>query len=419
MSQHDSRVDRRQFVSGMLAGGVGLIAATGCEPRVGTEGPLPTGASGGPPWVAEVRQAAPNDSPYRGPNVIVVRFGGGARRRETIDPKYSYSPFLCHEFANRGTMFPQMTIDSLAGVETSHGQGTLYILTGKYERYEDVKNGFLKARFESKVPTIFEYLRKTFAVPEHQTLIINGEDRTDEEFYTFSNHHLFGAHYRSNVLSLYRYKTYLLRRRIELGQVDDEGLRAAKRQLARLEALDYRRQNDAGQSAEIAAFWEQWRLYYGESGLVNPRGDRVLTELATRALRALRPKLMMINYNDCDYVHWGNISHYTRAISIMDLGLRQVVEAVDSDPEYRDNTVIVVVPDCGRDSNPAMAVPCQHHFGGRSSHEIFALLVGPGIDRGRIVDRPTDQISLAATIGQVMGFETSYAEGPVLSEAFA
>ena len=92
--------------------------------------------------------------------------------------------------------------------------------------------------------------------------------------------------------------------------------------------------------------------------------------------------------------------------------------AVEAEPEYRDNTVFVVVPDCGRDSNPAMAVPCQHHFNSRSSHEIFALLVGPGIDRGRVVDRQVDQISLAATLGQVMGFKTSFAEGSVLSEAF-
>jgi hypothetical protein len=415
----DSSLDRRQFVTGVMGGAAGLIMTSGCEPRVGTQGPLPTGASAGGPWVPPASGDASGESAYRGPHVVVIRFGGGARRRETIDPQYSYSPFLCHEFAHRGTLFPKMTIDSLAGVETSHGQGTLYILTGKYERFTDVKNGFLKARFEAKVPTIFEYLRKSFNVPEHQTLIVNGEDRTDEEFYTFSNHHLFGAHYRSNVLSLYRFKTYLLRRRIETGQVADEELRAAKRELARLEALDYRRQGDAGQSAEIAAFWEDWRQYYGESGLVNPRGDRVLTELAIRALRQLRPKLMMINYNDCDYVHWGNISHYTRAISIMDLGLKQLVETIEADPEYRDNTVFVVVPDCGRDSNPGMAVPCQHHFGGRSSHEIFALLVGPGIDRGRVVDRPTDQISLAATVGQVMGFEASHAEGSILAEAFA
>src|SRR5580765_4905838 len=72
--------------------------------------------------------------PYRGPNVILIRFGGGARRRETIDPEHTYAPFLCHELSRRGVLFKNMEIDSFTpslGVDTSHGQGTLYLLTGK------------------------------------------------------------------------------------------------------------------------------------------------------------------------------------------------------------------------------------------------------------------------------------------------
>jgi hypothetical protein len=95
------------------------------------------------------------------------------------------------------------------------------------------------------------------------------------------------------------------------------------------------------------------------------------------------------------------------------------VATVDADDEYRDNTVFVIVPDCGRDSNPFAPVPCQHHFGSRSSHEIFALLFGPGIARGQVVDRPVDQIDLAATVGQIMGFNAECADGSPLEEAIA
>src|SRR5438445_261605 len=83
---------------------------------------------------------------------------------------------------------PKMEIDSftpMVGVDTSHGQGTLYIITGKYEKYQDVTHKFLSERFASKVPTLFEYLRKSYEIAEHETLIVNGEDRSNEEFYTF------------------------------------------------------------------------------------------------------------------------------------------------------------------------------------------------------------------------------------------
>jgi hypothetical protein len=366
--------------------------------------------------------AAPAKPLYRGPKVILVRFGGGARRRETIEPQTTYAPFLRHELAKRGTLFTRMAIDSFTptvGVDTSHGQGTLYLITGKYEKYHDIKHKFLAERFAPNVPTIFEYLRKTYDVPDHQTLIVNGEDRSNEEFYTFSNHHLYGINYRSNTLSLYRYKTYLLRRSIAEGKWSGKELDKKQKELAKLEAVDYRNAEPNGQGPELVRFWDRWRAYYGESGLVNPRGDRLLAELAIRAIKQLRPALLMVNYQDCDYVHWGNLTHYTRAISIMDDGLKQLVAAVEADAEYRDNTIFVVVPDCGRDNNPLADVPCQHHFNSRSAHEIFALLAGPGVRRGVVVDKATDQISVAGTIARLMGFRAEHAESRILEDAIA
>jgi hypothetical protein len=304
-------------------------------------------------------------------------------------------------------------IESQKDIVTSHGQGTLYILTGKYDRYEDISSKPFSDRFEAKVPTIFEYFRRKFAVPSHQALIVNGEDRINEEFYTFSNHHVYGIRYRSTVLSLYRFKTYLLRKDIAEGRYVGPELQQKQHELQQMETRDYRAENQRIVAVpEIDRFWEKWREYYGRSGLVNPRGDRLLTTLSLWAIRELRPKLMMINYQDPDYVHWGPRQFYTRAISVIDEGVRELHTAVQADEQYRDNTVFVVVPDCGRDSNRAMPVPYQHHFNSRSAHQIFALIAGPRrlIPHERIaVDRPQQQIYVAKTIGEIMGFETPHA----------
>jgi hypothetical protein len=363
------------------------------------------------------------------PRVILVRFGGGVRRLETIqDAEHTYCPFVYHELfkRQRGMLFSNVQIDS--PWTTSHGQGTLYILTGKYAHYHDVFNQPLADRFVPVVPTLFEYLRRTYVVPEHQALIINGEDRVNEEFYTFSNHHLFGVQYSSTVLSLYRFKTFLLRDELANPNLPAHERREKERLLAQMASKDYRQADRTVVSPELDQFWRGWREYYGRTGLVNPRGDRLLTALALRALRELRPRLMMINYQDPDYVHWGNRQFYTRAISIIDEGIREIYSAVQADREYRDNTVFVIVPDCGRDSNRAMPVPYQHHFNTRSAREIFALFSGPGIARatlqgGRVlaVDRSCQQAGVAATVGRIMGFRTPLADpgARTLQEAFA
>ena len=123
--------------------------------------------------------------------------------------------------------------------------------------------------------------------------------------------------------------------------------------LAELQAADERSFVPEQSRRRSRTFWADWRAHYGDDGFKNPRGDRLLTELALWAIRDLKPRLMMINYQDPDYVHWGNASHYTRAIAVIDDGIRQVVEALDRDDHYANNTVVVITPDCGRDANPS------------------------------------------------------------------
>ena len=388
-------MDRRTFISRALGG----FAALHVRPR----GAL----------------AQPRVPGYEGPNVIIVRFGGGCRRQETILADDTYSPYLRHVLAERGTLFSGMEMSASQEVETGHGQGTLNILTGRYDRHKDVDGLFLGERFEAKSPTLFELMRKSYAVPEHQTLVVDGEDRVDEGFYAFSNRHLFGVEYRARVLSPYRYRTHLLRQRLAEAPVPDDDSSRAQQEIAKMAGADASHQDTYVESPAIARFWDTWRGRYDDTASVSPRGDQLLTELSVRAMRHLRPKLMMVNYCDCDYVHWGALSHYTHGIAIMDQGLRRLVEAADADEAYRDNTVFVVVPDCGRDDNPSMAVPCQHHANTRSAREIFALVVGPGIAPGVWIDDVTDQISVAPTVAALMGVEAPDAEGAALEPAFA
>ena len=136
----------------------------------------------------------------------------------------------------------------------------MYLITGKYEklqgvsfdedfrrRYPGTKPQPLDDRFESKVPTLFEYFRKAFRVPPQQTLIVNSEDRKSEEFYTYSTHLGYGVNYKSEVLSLYRFKTWLLRRDLAAGKYAGKERKEQEKKLAELEKVDFRREEAAGE----------------------------------------------------------------------------------------------------------------------------------------------------------------------------
>ncbi len=354
---------------------------------------------------------------YKGPNVIVIRYGGGVRRRETIAPETSFSPFMLNQMIPQGTLYNNMSIAELPNNETDHAQGTVNIMTGRYFGYtthqEDVSGNFLRP----SVPSIFEYLRENYALQAHEALIINGEDRAQDDGFHMHLHEEFGPTYRPELLSPTRFQAFMLQLKLE------ENSLSVERREELLNTLSEVRKNSPEflrpeeYSSEIQNFWRKWRSYYGDDHLKHPRGDRQTTELALWSIRYLRPKLMLINYQDPDYVHFGIKSHYTRAISIIDQGIQSLVGACENDPFYRDNTVFIIVPDCGRDSNPLMDVPFQHHFNSRSSHEIFAVLYGSGIAQNRVVNTPSDQTDIAPTIAALMGFKATQSEGEILKEA--
>ena len=379
-------MDRRSFTLGSLGLATSLLAA-------------PTRAQNG----------------YSGPNVILVRFGGGVRRAETIGETTTWAPYLRHVLAARGTFIPDLRIDRLDGVNTSHAEGTLNLLTGRYLAYRAL-SGVFSDRLEPTEPTLFEYLRQAFAIPAHQVLLINGEDRPQEEFFTVGTGDHYGVAFRSEMLSLHRYKLYRTAMQLEEARLPEDLLLQIQSEREALLAKDLRG-TASDVSPELAAFWARWRERYGDSGLKNPRGDRLLTELSVRALAELQPRFLMVNYQDPDYVHWGNPSHYTRAIAIIDEGLQRLVAAADADPFYRDNTIFVITPDCGRDANPLAEVPFQHHFNSRSAHETWSVIFGAGIGRG-VVDRPVDQSAVAPTIAAAMGLRADRAEGRALEEIF-
>ena len=91
-------VDRRRFLY-QAAAGVGALSAglaASADDRARQVAVLPQ--SPGP-----MKDETPERRlPYRGPNVILIRFGGGVRRLETIfSPDNTYCPFVYHELVKK------------------------------------------------------------------------------------------------------------------------------------------------------------------------------------------------------------------------------------------------------------------------------------------------------------------------------
>jgi len=59
----------------------------------------------------------------------------------------------------------------------------------------------------------------------------------------------------------------------------------------------------------------------------------------------------------------------------------------------------------------------QHHrTGDASSHTTWMMALGPGFREGLIVDRATDCTSLVPTLGSLLGFSPTLAQGKAIEE---
>ena len=126
--------------------------------------------------------------------------------------------------------------------------------------------------------------------------------------------------------------------------------------------------------------------FYGNH-FKNSPAARLLTELALWSLD-LQPRLMMttIRTRMCEPA-----SHYTRAIAVSRYPPRHLPLS-----EQHDQSRL-------RPRQPAESV--LGHCHARAAHEV------PGVAKGRVYDRAIDQISIAATLAEVMGVRAERAEG--------
>jgi hypothetical protein len=135
-------------------------------------------------------------------------------------------------------------------------------------------------------------------------------------------------------------------------------------------------------------------------------------------MRQFAPSLLWITLHDMDIAHSGAYSLYLEGIRRTDRLCAEIWQMIESDPEYKGRTTILILPDFGRDSDfSASGNGFQHHrTGDPLSRTTWMMALGPHIRPGRTVDRPLDSLDLVATLGAMMNFATPSAKGKPIVE---
>src|SRR5260370_30935175 len=85
------------------------------------------------------------------------------------------------------------------------------------------------------------------------------------------------------------------------------------------------------------------------------------------------PSLLVVNFWDIDIAHYGAYSLYLEAIRRTDRLVHELWQHVQSLPQYRDRTTLIVVPEVRRDSDVAGNGVANHRRGDQPSRRVWLV----------------------------------------------
>jgi hypothetical protein len=332
--------------------------------------------------------------------VVVITFGGGARDQETFAPEGQINiPHLMSELIPQSTFFTRVVNRGILG----HYVATASLATGVYETI----NNF--ASLPPEHPTAFEYFRKDLKRPPSDAWVVapsNGFNRIGE-----SSHRSYGAGLGARVIL----PKHLLTAALSSGHSDYQHL------LRDNYETPFYAPELGGSEVELQQLENILKLSVDDfrahaRTLSSP--DELSVYVVRQLMRQEAPSLLWITMHDIDVAHAGAYSLYIDGIRRTDRLCAEIWKTIQSEPEYAGKTTLFILPDFGRDSDDdSGGNGFQHHrTGDAPSRTTWMMVLGAGVRQGVVIDRPMESTDLVPTIGAMLNFSPSLAQGKAISE---
>jgi hypothetical protein len=143
--------------------------------------------------------------------------------------------------------------------------------------------------------------------------------------------------------------------------------------------------------------------------------DEMAADNAKSVLQVHRPRLLVLNLPATDYGgHSGIWSNYVAALRRADSLIYVIWNFVQSDPVLSGTTTMFVTNDHGRHLDGVSDGFSGHGDNCQGCRHIMLLAIGPDTPAEVVDSSPREQIDIAPTIGELMGFPTPFATGTAI-----
>jgi hypothetical protein len=146
-------------------------------------------------------------------------------------------------------------------------------------------------------------------------------------------------------------------------------------------------------------------------------GDELTFFMSREIMRRFSPQVLVVAFSDVEAAHFGSYSLHTSGIKTADRLTYQLWQEIETNPDYKGQTTMVVLPEFGRDPDGSSTNGFFNHRANvDSTRDTWMMAMGPAVDRPQIIERPIRHIDLCPTLAKLLGCRQLDAQGKMIAE---
>jgi len=365
----------------------------------------------GLPLLSGAALAAPRKSKYKTKHLVLVAFAGGVRSKETVGTPANVPNLM--RIAEQGIICPNINV-----MNNGHFGATMTIFTGNTE-YRGIRENE-----RGPNPTLFEYVRKANGLPA-QTVWLSTSGGAQQRNLVYSGHEDYGEKYGANLIDAEGIFNTEFKKVIESfgkpsvpGKAEDEAVAKLRRAMNPPPATGGGLANDPETIERLQKYILE-EIAGRTSRITGPgSGDARALQVAVSVLRIFRPTMLGVVLQNADIAH-GSFNGYSSVIQSADAQIGRLWDSIQADPELRDSTTIMVLPEFGRDANLNQRNGLDHGDNSPDLRKVAMFAAGPDFKSGKTITKDFKSIDVTPTACALMGVKSEHAKGRVLKELFA
>ena len=345
---------------------------------------------------------------------IVVVIVGGVRRDETFSPQGMVNiPHLSADLLPRSLFYLHARNEGV----TAHFNAISSILTGNWQRVDDW------GKLAPTTPTLFEQFRKGLGVDRSDTWVVASNKALTS---------LIGASSDSNYGPAYGANVVFPKQLMLMAVVD------ALRNGRTANMADRSKVEAELESAMEGSNYEGlgWNVF-DASDRLDPRvrgsietaiasfvrgggptsGDELTFFMSREVMRKFAPQVLVVAFSDVEAAHFGSFALHVSGIRTADRLAYQLLQEVETNPDYRGKTTMVILPEFGRDPDGSSTNGFFNHRANMdSTRDTWMMALGAAVDKPQIVERPIHHIDLCPTLADLLGCPPLDSQGRAIGE---